>query len=69
MNKQRDWGYTIGGPVGKPGGNNKLFFFYTHEYRPRTAGNTVDELPHADRARSAAATSRRRSTTTARSTT
>ena len=21
-------GYTIGGPIGKPGGNNKLFFFY-----------------------------------------
>ena len=21
-------GYTLGGPVGKPGGNNKLFFFY-----------------------------------------
>jgi hypothetical protein len=36
--KQRDWGYTIGGPVGKPGGDNKLFFFYTHEFRPRTSG-------------------------------
>src|SRR6185503_4642915 len=38
-------GYTIGGPVGKPGGNNKLFFFYSHEYRPVTAainnGNPV----------------------------
>src|SRR5438128_2628143 len=30
-------GYTIGGPVGKPGGANKLFFFYAHEYRPVTA--------------------------------
>ncbi|HJZ72133.1 MAG TPA: carboxypeptidase-like regulatory domain-containing protein [Vicinamibacterales bacterium] len=29
-------GYTIGGPIGKPGGNNKLFFFYSHEYRPVT---------------------------------
>ena len=29
-------GYTIGGPVGKPGGSNKLFFFYSHEYRPVT---------------------------------
>ena len=29
-------GYTVGGPVGKPGGNNKLFFFYAHEYRPVT---------------------------------
>src|SRR5712691_11558874 len=30
-------GYTIGGPIGRPGGNNKLFFFYSHEYRPVTA--------------------------------
>jgi hypothetical protein len=29
-------GYTIGGPVGRPGGTNKLFFFYAHEYRPAT---------------------------------
>jgi len=27
-------GYSIGGPVGKPGGTNRLFFFYSHEYRP-----------------------------------
>ena len=27
-------GYSFGGPVGKPGGHNKLFFFYSHEYRP-----------------------------------
>ena len=31
---ERDMGWSIGGPVGKPGGNNKLFFFYAHEYRP-----------------------------------
>jgi hypothetical protein len=30
-------GYTLGGPIGKPGGNNKLFFFYSHEFRPVTA--------------------------------
>jgi hypothetical protein len=41
VSKQRDWGYTIGGPIGKPGGNNKLFFFYAHEYRPRTSGGNV----------------------------
>ena len=35
--RHQDEGYTIGGPVGKPGGNNKLFFFYSHEYRPVTA--------------------------------
>ena len=39
--KQRDWGYSIGGPIGKPGGNNKLFFFYSHEFAPRTGGNDM----------------------------
>ena len=39
--RQRDWGYSIGGPVGKPGGSNKLFFFYTQEFEPRTGGNDV----------------------------
>ncbi|MEO7274194.1 MAG: carboxypeptidase regulatory-like domain-containing protein, partial [Vicinamibacterales bacterium] len=39
--RQRDWGYSIGGPVGKPGGNNKLFFFYAQEFQPRTTGNNV----------------------------
>ena len=37
VNKRDLYGYSIGGPVGKPGGNNKLFFFYTHEYRPTNA--------------------------------
>src|SRR5262245_19991817 len=37
--RQRDWGYSIGGPIGKPGGVNKLFFFYTQEFEPRTGGN------------------------------
>jgi hypothetical protein len=40
--KQRDWGYTIGGPVGKPGGKNKLFFFYAHQFSPRTTGGAVN---------------------------
>ena len=39
--KERDWGYSIGGPIGKPGGNNKLFFFYAQEFQPRTTGNDV----------------------------
>lgn len=34
---EQDWGYSLGGPVGKPGGANKLFFFYAHEYRPRNS--------------------------------
>ena len=54
VNDQRDWGYSIGGPVGKPGGNNKLFFFYTSEYRPRTTGNNVDATS-GSRPRSSAA--------------
>ena len=39
--QEKDLGYSIGGPVGKPGGSNKLFFFYSHEYAPRTGGNNV----------------------------
>jgi carboxypeptidase family protein len=39
---ERDWGFAIGGPVGRPGGNNKLFFYYNHEFNPRTFGNTVN---------------------------
>ena len=35
---EKDLGYSIGGPIGRPGGNNKLFFFYAHEYAPRTGG-------------------------------
>jgi hypothetical protein len=34
---EQDWGYSLGGPIGKPGGDNKLFFFYSHEYRPRNS--------------------------------
>ena len=58
--KERDWGYSLGGPVGKPGGNNKLFFFYSHEYRPRTSGDAGQPVPRADRCSSAPATSRSR---------
>ncbi len=39
--KEKDQGYSIGGPIGKPGGTNKLFFFYSQEFSPRTAGNDV----------------------------
>ena len=39
--KEKDLGYSIGGPIGKPGGTNKLFFFYSQEFSPRTAGNNV----------------------------
>jgi hypothetical protein len=42
--KQQDWGYTIGGPIGKPGGNNRWFFFYGHEYRPRKSGGNINRF-------------------------
>ena len=37
-------GYSIGGPVGKPGGNNKLFFFYSHQYAPSTTGGALNRF-------------------------
>ena len=40
-NKERDWGYSVGGAVGRPGGANKLVFFYSHEYRPRASGGSI----------------------------
>jgi hypothetical protein len=39
--EQRDFGWSIGGPIGRPGGNNKLFFFWNQEYNPRVTGNAV----------------------------
>src|SRR5436190_10083086 len=32
---ERDWGFAVGGPVGKPGGTNNLFFYFNLEYNPR----------------------------------
>ena len=44
--RQKDLGFTIGGPIGKPGRENKLFFFYSHEFDPRsmtvTGGSVVN---------------------------
>jgi hypothetical protein len=40
---EKDLGYSIGGPIGKPGGNNKLFFFYAHEFMPRTMGGDTQQ--------------------------
>lgn len=34
--REKDLGFTVGGPIGKPGHENKLFFFYSHEFDPRT---------------------------------
>ena len=31
----------LAGRSGKPGGSNKLFFFYAQEFQPRTTGNNV----------------------------
>ena len=37
----KDLGYSIGGPIGRPGRQNKLFFFYAHEYSPRQMGGSI----------------------------
>ena len=37
-------GYSIGGPVGIPGGDNRLFFFYSHEYRPTSSGGAISRF-------------------------
>ena len=55
---QSIYGYTIGGPIGKPNHHNKLFFFYAHEYQPQTlqvnCGNIIRyRLPTPTRARRA----------------
>ena len=39
---EMDWGFAIGGPVGRPGGKNKLFFYANLEFNPRTFGNNVN---------------------------
>src|SRR5262249_16810538 len=41
IDKRDDWGYSIGGPAGRPGGHNKIFFFFSQEWRPRTTGGQV----------------------------
>ena len=65
MSTRRISAISIGGPVGKPGGSNKLFFFYSARIRAAHRGGNDVTLPRADRARARRATSRRRSTTTA----
>jgi hypothetical protein len=44
VDKQRDWGYSIGGPAGKPGGNNKIFFFFSQEWRPRSGSGSINRF-------------------------
>jgi hypothetical protein len=39
---QMDYGFSIGGPVGRPGGQNKLFFYFNLEANPRTFGGDVN---------------------------
>ena len=38
---EKDYGGSLGGPVGRPGGNNKLFFFFNLEYNPRTRSGAI----------------------------
>ncbi len=40
---EKDFGYTLGGPVGKPG-SNKLFFFWSQEFQPRSQSVAVARM-------------------------
>ena len=42
LEKKQDYGFSLGGPVGKPGGQNKLFFYFNLEFNPRTFGGDVN---------------------------
>lgn len=42
LQNERDWGTALGGPIGKPGGANKLFFYGNFEMNPRDVGGTVN---------------------------
>ncbi len=44
VNKEDDWGYSIGGPIGKAGGSNKLFFFFSQEWKPRTTAGALNRF-------------------------
>jgi hypothetical protein len=44
LQNERDWGTALGGPIGKPGGHNKLFFYGNFEMNPRDVGGTVNRF-------------------------
>ena len=44
VSKEDDWGYSIGGPIGKAGGRNKLFFFFSQEWKPRTTAGAINRF-------------------------
>ena len=50
---QMDYGFSVGGPVGRPGGQNKLFFYFNLEANPRSVRRRRESLPRADGARAA----------------
>ena len=39
---RQDYGFSLGGPVGRSGGQNKLFFYFNAEFNPRTFGGAVN---------------------------
>ena len=39
--KEKDLGFSVGGPIGMPGHNNKLFFFFSDEFDPRSNSGVV----------------------------
>ena len=49
VSRSAAFGFTLGGPVGRSGGDNNLFFFYSQELRPAVAGRNTSffRLPTA----------------------
>ena len=42
VSRSAAFGFTLGGPVGRPGGDNQLFFFYSQELRPSIGGRNTN---------------------------
>jgi hypothetical protein len=41
---QKDYGFTFGGPVGRPNASSRLFFFVAQEYQPRKSAGGITRL-------------------------
>ena len=41
---QKDYGYTVGGPMGKPRSGSKIFFFAAQEFQPRTSAGGISRV-------------------------
>ena len=66
VDKQSDWGYTLGGPVGKPGGDQQAVLLLRARVPAAQRRQYAAPVPRTRRRPNGTATFPRRSTTTAR---